>query len=99
VKIDLHHQLLTWRRELAHQGLLSRSKRLGMQAMSFVFRRPALYRLAGRAARWLTPLLPRFMIYNGLNAWGKQRELPEFPAKSFSEQYAERRRHESERNS
>ena len=25
MKIDLHHQLLTWRKEIAHRGLLPRS--------------------------------------------------------------------------
>jgi len=27
--------------------------------------------------------LPRFMIYNGLNAWGKGRKLPSFAKESF----------------
>jgi len=96
VKIDLHHQLLTWRRELAQQGLLSFSKRFGMKSMSFVFRRPALYRTAGRLARWLVPKLPRFVVYNRFNAWGKQRELPDFPQQSFREQFAARRRREQD---
>lgn len=30
------------------------------------------------------------MIYNPLNAWGRQRDLPEAPVKSFRQQFAER---------
>jgi L-lactate dehydrogenase complex protein LldF len=88
VKIDLHHQLLTWRREIAARGLLPRSKSLGMWGMSQVMRRPWLYQLAGRLARAIVPLLPRWVLYNRLNPWGKQRELPEFPRRSFRELYA-----------
>jgi L-lactate dehydrogenase complex protein LldF len=90
VKIDLHHQLLAWRRELAHHGQLAWSKRYAMKAASVVFRSVTLYRLAGSVARWLVPKMPRFLIYNRFNAWGKQRELPPFPAKSFRQMYKER---------
>ncbi len=90
VKIDLHHQLLAWRRELAHHGHLAWSKRYAMKAASVVLRSVTLYRLAGAVARWATPKLPRFLIYNRFNAWGKQRELPPFPAKSFRQMFKER---------
>ena len=33
------------------------------------------------------PQLPRLLIYNRFNAWGRQRELPEFPQQSFRELY------------
>jgi L-lactate dehydrogenase complex protein LldF len=95
VKIDLHHQLLTWRRELAHQGLLPWSKRISMKGMSFVFRHPGLYRFAGKMARLMMPFVPRFLIYNRFNAWGKQRELPEFPKTSFREEF--KRHHDEQR--
>ncbi len=90
VKIDLHHQLLTWRREIAHRGLLPWTKRLGMKVGSFVFQNPSLYRIAGSIGRWIVPKLPRWMIYHRFNAWGKQRELPPMPPKSFRELYRER---------
>ncbi len=90
VKIDIHHQLLAWRGELARHGHLARSKRLAMQLGSFVFRHPRLYRLLGGVARWLVPRLPRFLVYNRLNPWGRQRELPPMPPKSFRQLYRER---------
>src|SRR6185295_11298542 len=52
VKIDIHHQLLTWRREIAHHGHLAYSKRLSMQLASFVLRRTWLYTFAGKLARF-----------------------------------------------
>ncbi len=96
VKIDLHHQLLTWRRELGTKGLISPAKRMGMRIASLVFRQPWLYRTAGTLARTIMPRLPRFLIYNRLNPWGRQRELPEFPRESFRQQF-ERRRHEQQK--
>ena len=41
--------------------------------------------------RTFVPLLPRFLIYNRFNAWGKQREMPTFPKQSFSEAFAKRK--------
>ena len=92
VKIDLHHQLLTWRKEIAVRGLVPATKRLSMIAGSFVFQTPWLYRLAGKIARLVVPLLPRFMLYNSLNVWGRQRELPQFPKQSFREAFAQRKK-------
>lgn len=99
VKIDLHHQLLTWRRELAHQGLLPWSKRMSMKVASFVFRHSTLYRLGGKLARILVPRLPRFLIYNRFNTWGRQRDLPDFPQTSFREQFNQRRHEQQRRDS
>ncbi len=92
VKIDLHHQLLTWRREIGLRGLVPMTKRLGMTVGSLVFQHPWIYRLLGKLARTFVPLLPRFVLYNRLNPWGKQRELPKFPKKSFREQFAARKK-------
>jgi len=39
---------------------------------------------------YLAPLInsmPRFMIYNGLNVWGKGRELPTFAKESFEQMW------------
>ncbi len=91
VKIDLHHQLLTWRREIAVAGYLPWSKRLGMKLMSIVLRNVWLYTIAGKLGRFFVPKLPRFLVYNRLNPWGKQRELPPVPKQSFRELYRERK--------
>ncbi|AMV17061.1 LutB/LldF family L-lactate oxidation iron-sulfur protein [Planctomyces sp. SH-PL14] len=91
VKIDLHSQLYTWRNKLVLKNLLPESKKAGMKAASAIFSHPWLYRLLGRAARFWVPKLPRFLVYNPLNPWGKQRELPEFPKTSFRERMAVRK--------
>lgn len=90
VKIDLHHQLLTFRREINVRGHLPWSKRWAMKMASFVFRHPRLYRLLGWFGRFTLPKLPRFLTYNRFNSWGKNRELPEMPKQSFRAMYKNR---------
>jgi L-lactate dehydrogenase complex protein LldF len=90
VKIPLHEQLLAWRKEIAVRGYLPGTKRAGMKLMGTVLRHPWLYRLAGRLGRLALRVSPRFLIYNPLNKWGRQRELPPAPKRSFRELYAER---------
>jgi L-lactate dehydrogenase complex protein LldF len=98
VKIDLHHQLLTWRGEIARGGHLPLGKRVGMKLGSLVLRRPWLYELVGGLARRIVPRLPRAWVYNRWNPWGHKREMPPFPPQSFRQQY-EQRHDESRQNS
>jgi L-lactate dehydrogenase complex protein LldF len=58
-----------------------------MKLASIVLSRAWLFDLCGRLSRWVVPHLPRVFIYNRLNGWGRQRELPEFPRRSFREEY------------
>jgi L-lactate dehydrogenase complex protein LldF len=90
VKIDLHHQLLTWRGELARQGLVPLGKRVASRVGGFILARGWAYRLLGRVSRWLLARLPRPLLYNRFNAWGKERELPPVPARSFREEWKAR---------
>jgi L-lactate dehydrogenase complex protein LldF len=90
VRIDLHHQLLTFRQELSAQGLTPWSKRFAARAGSFVLQRPWLYRLVGWVGRAAMRWLPRPLLYLRLNAWGRQRELPPAPAESFRAQFRSR---------
>ncbi len=92
VKIDLHTQLLTWRREIAVRGLLPWSKRFSMKLGRIVLGNTWLFTTAGRISRWVFPKLPRFLVYNRLNPWGKQRDLPPMPKHSFRELYRQRKR-------
>jgi len=91
VKIDLHNQLLAWRKVLAERGLLEKSKRRLMRAAGFVLKRPWALALAGGAARWALRWAPRRAMYNRLNPWGRQRELPAPPQESFR-QWVRRRK-------
>lgn len=87
VKIDLHHQLLHWRAEIAKSGLLSLNKRLQMKLAAFVMNRPWLYRQVGRMIRIGLRFAPGFIKYNRFNQWGIDRDLPEPPSKSFRQLY------------
>ncbi len=96
VKIDLHNQLLTMRGKIAEKKILPWSKRIQMRLTSSVMKRTWLFRWAGGIARWIMPKLPRFLVYNRFNPWGKQREMPPFPKKSFRQLYADRKRNRQE---
>jgi L-lactate dehydrogenase complex protein LldF len=87
VRIDLHHQLLAWRREIAARGLLPGGKRTAMRLASLVLRYAWLYRLAGRAARLAMRVLPRRVLGWLSGGWSRQRELPPAPEASFRELY------------
>lgn len=87
VKIDIHQQLYKWRQIVSESGDYSWFKKLIMKAMGYVLSHPSLYRLAGNLGRNMMRIMPRFMLYNQLNAWGKQRELPHAPKQSFRDWY------------
>lgn len=93
VKIDIHTQLYKWRQIIAKEGYLPASKRWSMRLAGWLFAHPKLYHLSGRAGRKLLSLLPRKLIYNNLNPWGKARELPVPPKISFRDWYIKNRKH------
>lgn len=90
VKINLHEQLFLSRSAIANLGLIPRSKRLSLKIAAAILSRPWLYRITGRIARVSLRVLPRALIYNRLNIWGRQRELPPAPKSSFRAQYKKR---------
>lgn len=91
VKIDIHEQLFKWRQTIAAAGHVPWTKRVAMKAAGFVLSRPTLYTFSGKVGRAVLKVLPRFMIYNSFNAWGKSRELPDAPGESFRSWYIKNR--------
>ena len=91
VKVDLHEELYLRRQDVVEAGYLSPTKHTALKIATWVMQRPALMSLAGKMARAIVPLLPRSIVYSKLNVWGKGRELPPFPKKSFKELYQEKR--------
>ncbi|MGZ5957116.1 MAG: lactate utilization protein B [Myxococcaceae bacterium] len=91
VKIDLHSQLLAWRRELDARGLTPAGKRRGVAIASWVFQRPRLYRLAGWMVRFFGRLMPAGLLRRMSGGWGQERDLPPLPARSFREEWRSRR--------
>jgi len=91
VKINIHEQIYAWRNVLVQQHETPFVKRAAMKAAGALFARPALYRAAIERTNDALASLPRFAIYNGLNAWGKNREMPHPPAETFHQWYARNR--------
>ena len=92
VKIDLHHQLFAMRSHLDQQSQLGGTKKLTMQFVADVMKRTWLYSVLGRAARMSLRLAPRFLTCNRWNPWGRQRDFPEVPKRSFRQVYQDRRK-------
>jgi L-lactate dehydrogenase complex protein LldF len=90
VKVDLDAQLFTLRREIAERRLMPFTKRMSLKLAGIVLNRPWLYAAAGRMMRSMLPKLPWVMVYNSLNIWGRQRDLPPMPKKSFRDMFADR---------
>jgi len=93
VRIPIHDQLLERRRQLVSgpaRGI--RAKRLAMRVAGWVLGSRVLYEAAGRAARLLLRRAPRRFLYSRWNAWGRQRELPAAPARSFRQAWRDRER-------
>ena len=82
-KIDLADQIYKWRQGLDSIGKADKMKKMMSGGMKFLFTHPALYKTALSMAP-IVNSMPRFMLYNGLNDWGKGRELPRFAKESFT---------------
>jgi L-lactate dehydrogenase complex protein LldF len=82
VRIDLHHQLLAWRGELASRGLVPLHKRVVSRVGAWVLARTWAYRVFGKLLRLLAPRIP--------NPWTRQRDLPPMPRESFRAQWRKR---------
>lgn len=87
VKIDIHKQLYTWRQEISESIRPSLLKKTILKIASKALADGKRYDMTGRIMRWSLKNLPRFLIYNRLNTWGRKREFPEIPAKSFKQWY------------
>ncbi|MEO8173316.1 MAG: lactate utilization protein B [Sediminibacterium sp.] len=86
VKINIHEQLYKWRQVIVKEGYATSIKSLGVKAMAWTLTSPAKLTTAGKAGRWFMHNIP-FVVNNKLNAWYKERDMPEGPKESFSEWY------------
>lgn len=90
VKIDINEQLWKWRQVIVAEGHAGAGKKIAMKGMAFVLSNPRLYRFAGRMGRVVMRVFP-FLLNNRLNAWYRQREMPEAPKHSFRDWYLKQR--------
>jgi L-lactate dehydrogenase complex protein LldF len=91
VKINIHEQIYKWRQVIAERHQLPLAKREAMRVAGRILARPRLYRVAVEAAAAGIERLPRFMVYNPFNAWGRQREVPAAPRSTFRQWYVKHR--------
>lgn len=90
VKIDIHTQLYKWRQIVAEANGLPAAKKWGLKFMGRLLASPAAFKLSGQLARRGLRLLPYGLSHHqGVNAWAIARELPEPPAQSFRDWYAQ----------
>lgn len=91
VKINIHEQIYAWRKELGCRHESPFLERAAMKAAGAVLSRPALYRAAVATFNTALAKLPRFVVYNRFNAWGKEREMPYPPRETFHQWYQRNR--------
>jgi L-lactate dehydrogenase complex protein LldF len=85
-KVDLHEQILEWRAEVDASGNLGSMKKNVMGIATIVLGSTFLFTVGGKLGRIALRVLPKSLI-NSLTPWGKTRDLPDMPAKSFRAQY------------
>lgn len=85
-KVDLGEQIYLWRQQLDALGKADSMKKFLSKGMKTVMSGPALFRMA----LWAAPAInrmPKILIYNGLNKWGKERQMPVFAPQSFNSRW------------
>ncbi len=85
-KVNLSEQIYRWRQSLDSIGKADPMKKVMSKGMTYLFDHPSIY----QKSLYFAPLInamPRFMVYNRLNAWGKGRELPTFAKESFEQMW------------
>jgi len=91
VRINIHEQIYKWRQIIAERNQLPILKQQAMRAAGKVLSSAKLYRAAVEATTTGIGSLPRALVYNPLNAWGRQREVPGAPKQTFRQWYLENR--------
>lgn len=86
-KINIHEQIYLHRQEAVDKKLISNTKIKALKFATFLMKHPKLFELAGFSARIALRILPRFIVYSKINIWGKSRDLPTPPKKTFKDYY------------
>jgi L-lactate dehydrogenase complex protein LldF len=91
VKINIHEQIYAWREVMEEKHQINLVKKDAMIVAGKVLSHPKLYRLAVDSTETALKDLPRFAIYNHLNAWGLHRDVPQPAAETFHDWYQRHR--------
>ena len=91
VKINIHEQIYAWRAVMDEKHQIQHPKKEAMIVAGKLLSHPEAYRLATQTAETVLKVLPRFAIYNHLNAWGRHREVPAPANETFHQWYRKHR--------
>jgi L-lactate dehydrogenase complex protein LldF len=91
VKINIHEQIYAWREVMEEKHQINLVKKSAMIVAGKVLSNPTLYRMAGDTMEASLKVLPRFAIYNQLNAWGQHRDIPPPAKETFHDWYKKHR--------
>jgi L-lactate dehydrogenase complex protein LldF len=83
VKINIHEQIYAWREVMEEKHQINLVKKSAMVVAGKVLSNPTLYRMVGATMEAGLKVLPRFAIYNQLNAWGRHRDIPPVAKETF----------------
>jgi L-lactate dehydrogenase complex protein LldF len=93
VGIPLHDLLLKLRNRQVEEGLASRPQRAAFKVFESTMRRPALYKISGKAGRGAQKPLLRDgsvrPVSGPMSGWTGSRDLPPLAKKSFRELWKE----------
>jgi L-lactate dehydrogenase complex protein LldF len=92
VKIDIHEQLYRWRQVITGTGNISSGKRRLFHRVAQAMAHPQRFRWLTGLSSGLLKLLPHWIIYSRLNAWGIGRQMPEPKKETFGAWYARNRK-------
>ncbi len=85
VKIELHNQLYSFRKEFINSGYMPKRKRFFYNLSAKVLKDKRLFFIVTKVYKFTYPLLKRF------NLWGEGREIPKPAKESFKEWYEKQR--------
>ena len=91
VKINIHEQIYKWREVIAERHEVPFVKQEVLKMAGRLLASPTLYRATVSSMGGALRRLPNFVLYNPLNIWGRQRELPEAPKLTFHAWYRKNR--------
>lgn len=91
VKINIHEQIYKWREVIAARHEVPFVKQEVLKMAGKLLGSPTLYRGAVASLDGALRRLPNFMLYNPLNIWGRQRDLPQAPKMTFHAWYRKNR--------
>lgn len=92
VKVNIHEQIYKWREVIADRHEVPFVKQEVLKMAGRLLASPTLYRASVASLGGALKRLPNFVLYNPLNIWGRQRELPEAPAETFHEWFRKNRK-------